>query len=491
MNRKLSLVFLILLLLQLSLLLIFIFFRHIDADEGTYLMFAYQVAENKLPYFDFFYPQMPYLPYFYAPFSHLGFSSLFWGRAFSALLCLLTSLLLYYLMFRLTNNQKLALATFFLYVFNSLTLNWHSVIKTYALSDLFGLLSFAFLVFSLLNSNNRAGYTFLAGLFIGLAFNCRLTFLSIFCLELLATLLFFRRKLISSTSLVVGAIFSSVGSIYLLLKDADIFLFNNWWYHQLWGTGVIKMGFLGKLFVFLKFISYPQNLFILILALITCIYISKNREHSKTAPVLFKTQLVALGFCVIFILLAFLPNPSQFQYYQHTIPYLLIFSVPPLGQLLNWLERRRFFTFVGSLLYLLGLIPFMLVFVFAVRSQDKIFKINQVREVVEVIQENSTKGDHILSFWNGYIVLSQRKLLSGNYTWDHTVTPLLSKQQIKRFNLLDREDVNATISSCKPTLIIDINDQFYQFFPNLKEYYLVLKDSGEVKIYVQGERCKK
>jgi len=493
MSRRLPFFFLVFLALQVGLLLIFVFFRHIDADEGIYLMSAHQVAEGKSPYFDFFYAQMPYLPYLYAPFSHFGFLSLFWGRALSALLCLLTSWLLYYLMVSLTRNRKLALVVFFLYAFNSLTLNWHSVIKTYAFSDLFGLLSFTFLAQTLLNRNGRAGYTFLAGMFVGLAFNCRLTFLPIFCLELMLISLFYRNRLANLTSVIAGALFSSIGSIYLLLKGPDTFLFNNWGWHQIWGNKLVRMDFLGKLHVLSKFIFYPQNLFILILALMACIYILKKPEHDNTAGALSKIQLMALGFSVLFLLFAFLPNPSQSQYYQHAIPYLLIFSASSLDRLLTWLDKRRFLAFLGSAFYFLGLAPFVFVFVFTIRPKDRIFKINRVKKVVQIIQENSRKDDYIFSWWNGYVFLSGRRLLPGNYTWDHQMTPLITEQQIEKFNIPDWKDVNQTISMCKPTLIIDTNEYLSKMFTGLREYYRisqVLQDFNEIKIYVRGEGCK-
>ncbi len=41
--------------------------RPIDGDEGYYATAARLVSEGRTPYLDFFYPQMPLLPYVYAP----------------------------------------------------------------------------------------------------------------------------------------------------------------------------------------------------------------------------------------------------------------------------------------------------------------------------------------------------------------------------------------------------------------------------------------
>ncbi len=41
--------------------------RPIDGDEGYYATAARLVSHGRTPYLDFFYPQMPLLPYVYAP----------------------------------------------------------------------------------------------------------------------------------------------------------------------------------------------------------------------------------------------------------------------------------------------------------------------------------------------------------------------------------------------------------------------------------------
>ena len=63
-TKKCLRAFVLILIFQIVLLLAFVFLRLIDFDEGSYLSSAYLVKCGKLPYLDFFFPQMPYLPMF-------------------------------------------------------------------------------------------------------------------------------------------------------------------------------------------------------------------------------------------------------------------------------------------------------------------------------------------------------------------------------------------------------------------------------------------
>ncbi|MFQ6031614.1 MAG: hypothetical protein ACE5K2_01725, partial [Candidatus Zixiibacteriota bacterium] len=128
--------FLLILIFQILFLVIFALFRLIDWDEGGYLSAAYQVRCGKIPYLDFLYPQMPYVPYVYSPISGFGFASLFWGRLISAFASLILGIALFWVAYKSSKDAKLSLFLFFLYSFNGLFLTWHCTVKTLVLSDL-------------------------------------------------------------------------------------------------------------------------------------------------------------------------------------------------------------------------------------------------------------------------------------------------------------------------------------------------------------------
>src|SRR5205807_1747646 len=95
-------------------------FRLVDADEGIYLLNAKEVLNGSLPYHDFFYPQMPLLPYVYGLWMKLFGVSWYSGRLLSALLAIDTRLylvvviplLLVHLVRSETEGRRLQLARF-------------------------------------------------------------------------------------------------------------------------------------------------------------------------------------------------------------------------------------------------------------------------------------------------------------------------------------------------------------------------------------------
>lgn len=70
-------------------------FRLVDADEGFYAYAARSVMHGALPYSDFFYTQMPALPYVYGPWSAPWGHSWYAARTLSAVLAVAVGVLLF------------------------------------------------------------------------------------------------------------------------------------------------------------------------------------------------------------------------------------------------------------------------------------------------------------------------------------------------------------------------------------------------------------
>jgi Dolichyl-phosphate-mannose-protein mannosyltransferase len=121
------------------------YWRLIDTDEGLYLLASKLVAHGKRPYFDFFYQQMPALPYVYAVWSKVAGLSWISGRMLSALFSVALGGLLYRHIERLYSRKTFACLGVLLYALNNLVIGWHPVVKTYALSNLFLFCAYIFL----------------------------------------------------------------------------------------------------------------------------------------------------------------------------------------------------------------------------------------------------------------------------------------------------------------------------------------------------------
>src|SRR5205823_13303711 len=122
-------------------------FRLVDADEGIYLFNARSVLNGDLPYHDFFYPQMPLLPYVYGLWMKLFGVSWYSGRLLSALLAVALGLSVYAHAARLTRSRPLGILAVSLFASSTLCLAWLSAAKTFSLATFLLFASYA-VVFS-------------------------------------------------------------------------------------------------------------------------------------------------------------------------------------------------------------------------------------------------------------------------------------------------------------------------------------------------------
>jgi 4-amino-4-deoxy-L-arabinose transferase-like glycosyltransferase len=484
-NQKIA--FWTILLLQLCLLLFFVFCRLIDYDEPSYISAGLMVANGKLPYVDFFYAQMPYLSFLFAPVSGYGFNSLFWCRLISALAALILGVVLFRAAHEFFGDPRASLAAFFLYGLSGLLLTWHSTAKTLVVADLFGFISFFFLVrFLVSEDNRRSAWILLSGLCMGLALNFRLTFSVVWLISI--ALIFFlsdkrslKQKLAAFLLFGLGTAVSSSLGIYLLLKDPWAFAFDNLTYHQILGLDYIRMSFVSRLFTVCKFVLYPQNLFIVIAAAVGLAAAVRKNEGFSGLVRKHKATFSALAFAGGLTIVSFCISPTTFQHYEQVLPYLLISSVPGLGMLIaKWSKTARW---AGTGLYALLIIPFVLIFIFAIRDRDKPYPISEVQKVVRMVKQNSEPGQMILSTWPAYAVFAQREPAPGLETWGWEVVPLLSERQLQGAKLISRKGTEELILEKKPAMVVDWEWFCSLYAEALEPNYRLLGSVGPTLIY--------
>lgn len=488
-SHKQKTIFWILLISQIFLLLIFVFFRLVDYDEGLYLFYAKLVKQGNLPYANFFYPQMPYLPYAYAPISGFGFSSLYLGRMISSFAGLLISVLLFGFIYKITRDIRTSLLLFFFYNFNGLTLNWHSVVKTAVFSDLFGFLSFCAFVFYLnpLYSKKRL-WLFLSGFLLGVAFNFRLIFLVILPLILLVFIFSKERgrkeSFRDAITLICGSMVASIPSLYLFYGNPSAFIFGNIGYHIIWGNNVIQMSLFRKAFTLLKFVLYPQNLLILLLGIwgtVTCLLQVIGRNHLNFED---EITLTAFTWFLILMLVCFFANPTQLQYYEQVLPFILICTIPIWNRVVEKFRDRKRKAFIVLTGYFLFILPFVWIFIFAAREKDKPIDISAIRSAVRIIESTSKPEDIVLSGWPGYAVLSDRETIAGSETWGGGVIPFLTDKQVKEYKLMNDSEVKEIIRNKGASVIVREDWFSPQIVDLIVSNYRLVGTTPFVNIYV-------
>ncbi len=483
--RKLFQPIQIILTSQALISMIFVFNRIIDADEGFYLAAAQRVADGMLPYHDFFFPQMPLLPFTFFGLSGWGINSLLVLRIIAAVAGILTT----YTMFRIVadnlKNLKLANIAAFLVAFSGLSLNWHTTFKPYAFVDLFLLASFGLLLKARSEDSRFEWSVFASMLALGLAINFR----SIFAVLIPVYGYFFFTALprhgatVGKTTLfaLAGLMIPSLPALYLVASGFDQFWFNNLIFHlHREPISPFSALIIHKLENVAKFLILPQTVLLLGMVLAS-IYFLRSKLVSQ-ADIYRPATAVALVIFAVYTI----PTPTHLQYFQQTLPYLIILALPT-AEFFRRYDSSKLITASAGLIYLVGIFPFVYLFMVSPREQDLRTTWPHIESVISRIEEETFPSDTLLTEWAGYGALSGRKQLPGS---EHVgfYFPLEVDRQVYRDNhLLTNSDIVTALDERRPRMVV-IDYQIYpEWEPSLKANYNLIEKTGDTFLYKRNE----
>jgi hypothetical protein len=396
-GKRHSVVMWLLIALQLCLLVFFAFNRLVDGDEGFYLSAAREVSQGRTLYADFFYPQMPYLPYIFSVFAGKGFTTLFMTRMASVLAGILTTILFYLFIKRLASDKTVITILMTLYIFSGLIVSWHSVAKTFAWSDLF--LMGAFLSLASFIRSPKVWQPILCGALMALAVNTRLVLLPlvvVFCVPFIINSgkQFLQRTMAYFAPLLVF----SIPSLIYLIRDTRRFMFDNLGFHFMRNPGIeFPHTLFQKLLVIGQLFMNPQILILLIIAIGSFIYWRRNRAASGHGGVFASASAVAGFTALVTVFFYLLPDPVHQQYFVQAVPFALIASVSGVEQYVSRMRTaaRGWFSpklpIVLAAIYILGIVPYFIVYVGAVRDFDSHTSIGNMKRVCACF--NDSAGD--------------------------------------------------------------------------------------------------
>jgi hypothetical protein len=407
--------------------------RGVNADEGFYLLAGWRVLGGQRPYADFFFPQMPYLPYVEAPVLALTGPSLFAGRAISVASAALLAGTLAVAAARRSERVLVGILVALAYATNALVLSYLTISKTYGLANLTMVVAFVLV--------DSAGAGLLSsavgGACAAIAVGTRLpSFAVLVVLMLWST----RRGLRHGLAFAVGALLLSLPWIWLLAQDPQGFWFGNVEFHalrrEIAGLGPILMQKVG---VLAKWVLLPQNFILWVAAAVGCWL----RPRLGVLP----------GLCAVALAAGYLAaTPTYLEYMVQIVPFLLLCSVPAFVAVLD----RRAALLAATAVYLIGLIV-------ARRaapeetlrgSKAQLWQLRSVRAVAAYLQERSEPGDRILSWWEGYPLLAQREGFAGVGFWESNAAKKLAPDVRRRFHLLHRDDIRDLVDAREPRLIV-------------------------------------
>ena len=311
--------------------------RVLDGDEGFYTLASRLVMQGgKHPYSDFFFPQMPLLPYVYGAWMSIFGYTVETARGLSAIFTVATGFLLY--KYCLHYGIWAGWLALFLFTGGIFVFPWFVLVKTYALSTL--LLFSAF--FILTYPRGKTGLRFLVtGLLLGLAVSTRLFFVSlipVFALYILfspavpaAT---WRKRAQLSGLCLAGLLLGLAPAVFFFLAAPEHFLYNNLIYHLQRSQAPAEEALnhkyhLLKVVLGIKNSHRDSGFHLPLLLWLNLAYLSWRTARGKTPSLAFFLAVALLG-------LNLLPTPSYLQYFSTLAPFLIVPVIEWFDALYRW-----------------------------------------------------------------------------------------------------------------------------------------------------------
>jgi Dolichyl-phosphate-mannose-protein mannosyltransferase len=439
---------------QLAVLLPMAIARNIDGDEGYYTLAASLVSDGKLPYQDFFYPQMPLLPFAYGPWTAIFGETWLSARSLSVICATAAGLLLFRHVSGRWRSQALGVLAVALYLSSMLVLVWMTVVKTYPLSTLI-----LFAAFTAADRPDRPQTTrrwLAAGVLYGLALDSRLLFAAagpvLGWYALRAAPGAAGRRL--GAAWLGGTLLGLLPSIVLFALDPRRFWFHNLGYHSVRSPGGL-FGDLGdKLEIVWELVSdNPQFTLLLVAGVGTLIACRRLGRRVPLAYPLAASLAVA----------SLAPNPPFVQDFATTVPFLVVGAMELVALLPELhLDRRLAVALTAALVFYLA-VPLVELPRAAsggyLGGGDYIadtLRPSAVRAVTREIDAHSRPGERVLAFWPGYLFGSHADPVPGfenDFATQGVVNAGYSDAKARRYLLASPEFVDEEIRRRRAPLV--------------------------------------
>jgi 4-amino-4-deoxy-L-arabinose transferase-like glycosyltransferase len=404
-------------------------FRFLDGDEGVYAYASQLALHGHVPYRDFFYEQMPLLPYVYGAWIGIFGESWYAARSLSALAAAATGALLYLHVERRFGGWP-ALAATCLYALSGLVFGYFTIVKTFALASLF-----LFGAFVLVEA--RWPRWLAAGLLVGLAVDTRLVFAA--AIPAFAVVAARRRELIPFGG---GLAAGLVPSVVFLMLSPHAFVFDNLRYHGektshgLVGEPVQKLRTAANLVGFGNADHALGVQFALLLVAGACaLWLLRGRFAAALA--------VSLGIA------SFLPTPTYVQYFCVVVPYLVLLAVEVAAR---WPRAA-----------LAAVAAYAAAGAFALAHDvqtSPLLKpsIRSVERVSDAVQSRTRPDETVLAGWPGYLFGTHAQAVSG-YTnqFAPVAAAKVSPREAERVHVLSEPGIEALVRRRVPRLVVERN----------------------------------
>ena len=473
-------------------------YRLVDGDEGFYLMASRLVFGKHVPYRDFFFTQMPLLPYLFGLF--LAFVGNTWvaARAFSAILASLAGVAVFRYVCLETRQRAAGVVAVLLFAASTLVLGWFTIAKTYALSALLLLLAF-----QLMRARSSSMGVALSGMWLGLAVDVRLYLAAV--LPLFVWWIYRDSKqqarLRAIAYFLAGFGIVVLPNVYFLVLDPAAYIFDNLLFHSIRSDGGLIGNYPQKLLVIaqLFFGRGPGNglQMTLLSAFVFWMVIYRRSTGSASRR--------AFQLAAVLALISLLPTPSYVQYFSLCVPFLIIAAVCSASDALQSMESLRYRRLAAA-----GAVAIALLYAASsagnlarftrtgdglngIRNQGRApnWNVDTVRAVSRAIDELAAPGEVVMSLWPGYIFESGTVPFPGleNNTGRERVD-VLDPEVALRNHILSEDRVKRAIASHASRIVVVGNQEsmFIEAAPYrealTRSGYSLVKTIGDASIWL-------
>ena len=345
------------------------------------------VSQGKVPYVDFFYPQMPYFPYIFSVWlSIFGFT---WesARLLAGLFAVLLGLVVYF-----NSDPKQRVLALLLYSTCAMCFGELAQANTFGLTALLIVIAY--------HSLRKQRYQ-LAGLATGVAVGVRLMVAAVIPIFLVHLFLRDRKSL---TKFLIGLVCALLPVLVFYIISPANFVFDNWGYHSIrsnldfWESLSQKLRTLTDLFEF-----HSLQFVILLIFFALC-----------DEPLL-SWLVIVLG------VVSLLPTPTHTSYFSIVFPLLIIGATPRLA------DFRRLIPFVVVLYLLVGAVGIYRyttsgvgviikynIWPYAwVSPPPDDFRLENVKKISRLIDQHTRPGEPIITWFSGYLLESHASVMPG------------------------------------------------------------------------------
>jgi len=435
----------------------------VNADEGFYLAAAEHVAQGRRLYGDVFFPQMPYLPWTLAAVFRVAAPSLGVARAVSVIAAAAAAGLLTAIVWLQERRAATTAIAALLYIANALVIDSLSVSKTSALVNVSLLAAFAPIA---LNKTRTPLWAALAGAAAGIAIGLRLP---VAVVVLLFAALIARQGVAPLAAFAIGGLVASLPWLSAVARFPDQFWFCNVTFHSLrreisgWSAILAQ-----KISIIAKWVLLPQHAILWAL-----VAYSLWTDRKRVWPAAAAALVLAAAYAAA--------TPTYLEYMSQFLAFLVLAAVPACAALAR--HRRLAAAVLG--VYVLGCYGLVKPVPAGTTMAGKrsLWARQTVAEVSSYLREHAAADDAVLSWWEGYPVLSGRPGFIGVGFWESNVAKKLDRAAAERYHVVQRDQLADLVRTGAPAWVVVDDGTWSGLRAAIDARYAPVHRVGPVQIY--------